>query len=93
MLKHGTTVGDEDERRLNGQLPMVLGEIGQELTLGLLVEGTRGLIEQEDAATAQEGTGNGNALRLSLGEACPTLAYAGVETLGEMVNKVGTGQV
>ena len=41
-------------------------QVAQQRTLGVGVEGTGGLVEQHDAAGAQQGACDGNALGLSL---------------------------
>ena len=64
-------------------------QVAQQRTLGVGVEGTGGLVEQHDAAGAQQGACDGDALGLSLGESCAVLGHDGVESLGQGIDKVG----
>ena len=82
------TVGDEDDRAL-----LVLQEVREQLALGIGIEGTGSFVEQKNAAGTKQGTGNGNALGLSLGQTATMFGETGVKTVGQLVDEVGTGRL
>ena len=87
--KGGGAVCDEDDGVGGGEGL----EVGEESLLGGRVEGGCGLVEQEDGCGgAQEGTGDGDALGLSFGEACGGLPYPRVEALRQVEDEFGTSK-
>jgi len=69
-------VSDEDDGLLTvGQ------DIFQQLALRVGIQGRGGLVEEHHATVAQQCTGNGDALGLSLGESATRFGADGVKTL------------
>ena len=66
-------MGDED----HGMAMEFLGQTFKEESLGLGVEGRAELIEKQDGAGTEKGSGDGDALSLTFGE-----TSSGFETLG-----------
>ena len=77
----------------NDGFAAVAEDILQQLALSVRVEGGGSLVEKHDAAVAQQGAGDGNALGLPLGESAAGLAADGVEPLRKGVDEVGTNGV
>ncbi len=77
-------VGDEEQRPSRG----VAAEAGDERALRLRVEGGGCLVEQQDAAGAQQGTGDGDALRLPFTEAATLFGERRVEALRQGADEV-----
>ena len=77
-------VGDEEQRPSRG----VAAEAGDERALRLGVEGRGCLVEQQDAAGAQQGTGDGDALRLPFTEAATLFGERRVEALRQGADEV-----
>ena len=65
MFHYGGTMGDEDECGLHVEALVVLDEVGQQRLLGGLVEGAGGFVEEQDGASSQQRSGNGDALCLA----------------------------
>ena len=82
-------MGDEE----HGLVGIGGEEAAVELTFGGLVERAADLVEQEDVTTMQQSTGDGDALGLTLTESAATFAQFGIETIGQVEHKVGTGSV
>ena len=60
----------------------------------LVIEGTRGLVKNQDTRIGDERPGDGDALALSAGQSGAVLAHHGVVALRQLTNKfVGTGQL
>ena len=68
-------MGDEDDG-----LVALLQDILQQLPFRVGIKGAGSLIEQHDATVAQQGTGNGNALRLTFRESATRLGTNGIES-------------
>ena len=68
-------MGDED----HGVVREFLGQTLKEESLGLGVEGRAELIEKQDGAWTEKGSGDGDALSLTFGEACSGLEALGVK--------------
>ena len=64
-----------------------------ELTFGGLVERAADLVEQEDVTAMQQSAGDGDTLSLTFAESATTFAQFGIETIGQVEHKVGTGSV
>ena len=80
----GEPVGDGDR----GAVP---GEFFQALldpALALVVQGARGLVEDEDGRILQEYAGDGDALFLPAGKPCPAFTDEGVIAVREFADKV-----
>ena len=78
-------VGDEDE----GALAQAGADALDEQTFGLGVEGGGRLIEQEDAALAEETACYGDPLGLSFAESGSAFAAEGIEAVREVEDEVG----
>ena len=60
----GESVSDGDDGTATGDL----AHVALDQRLGLIVEGTGGLVEDEDPGVGQQGAGDGDALALTAGE-------------------------
>ena len=78
-------MGDKD----NG-LVVRRQDVLQQLALCFWVEGTRGLIKEHNAAVAQQATGYGYALCLSLTQSSTLFATKRIQALRKFCHKVGT---
>ena len=90
IVYHGGAVGDEKDCLLF--FLGLRGDVGDELLLGLGVEGTGSLVQEQDVALSEQGAGYGNALCLPLGEACAALSANGVDGLRQSEDEIGTCQ-
>ncbi len=59
------------------------------LTFGGLVERTADFVEQQDLRWAQETSGDGDALRLTLAQTTASLTQFGIDAIGQVVHKLG----
>ena len=80
----GDAVGDEDR----GAALHDFAQAGEDLLLGVGVDGGQCVVEDEDAGVAEHGAGDGGALLLAAGEGDAALADHGVEAAGEFENLV-----
>ena len=80
-------MGNEDDGLL-----LIPQDVLQQLALGVGIERTGSLVQQDDAAGAQQCTRYGNALGLSLRESPTLFGKRGIESVGQLVHEVGTGQ-
>ena len=71
-------------------LAVVRQDVLEELALGVGIKGRGGLIEEHDLTVAQERTGNGYALRLTLTQSAALLAAQRVQALGQVKHEAGT---
>ena len=71
-------------------LAVVRQDVLKELALGVGIKGRGGLIEEHDLTVAQERTGNGYALRLTLTQSAALLAAQRVQALGQVKHEAGT---
>ena len=55
------------------------------------VEGTADLVKQEDVATVEQSSGDGDTLSLALTESAAMLTKFGVKTVGQVEDEVSTG--
>ena len=69
-------VSDED----HGVVRKFLGQALKEDGLGLCIEGGAELIQEQDGAGTEKGTGDGDALSLTFGETCSGFHALGVKT-------------
>lgn len=76
-------VSDEDDG-----LGFVGQDILQQADFSLRVEGGSSLIKEHDRPVAQQRTGDGNALRLTLGETAALFATHRIETIREFEDKI-----
>ena len=71
-------MSDDDDGDVVARLLAVRVDSILDRALVHLIEGRRGLIEQEHLGLLQEGSGNGNALLLTARELDPSLPHEGV---------------
>ena len=77
-------VGDENQCFVCS----VAAEAGDEHTLSFRVEGRGSFVQQQDAAGAQQGAGDGDALRLPFTEAATLLGEGCVEALRQGTDEI-----
>lgn len=82
----GLAVSNED----NGLIRIALKEAMVEFALGGFVERTADLVEQEDVATVEQPTSDGDTLGLSFAETATPLTQFGVESIGQVEDEIGT---
>ncbi len=83
-------MGDED----GGAALHDLTEAGEDALFGVGIDRGEGVVEDEDARVADDGSGDGGALFLAAGESDSALANHGLEAAGELedlVSDVGDG--
>ncbi len=61
---------------------------GADFSLGLGIEGGRGLVQDEQGRLAGQGSGQGDALALSARKLCPPFADDGIDALGQGRNEI-----
>ena len=61
----------------------------QDAALCLRIEGRCSLVEQEERCTPEQGSGNGDALRLSFRKARAAFAANALNAIGQFVDEVG----
>ena len=89
VIHDGEAMGDKDD----GAIGKMLFEVLKQFFFGFDVEGRRGFIEQEDLAGVENGTGDGDSLRLAFGETSTLFGTPGVKTLGKVEDEVGEREV
>src|SRR6266403_990978 len=75
----GNAVGDEDGGASAHDFPQMV----EDFVFGVGVDAGEGVVENEDAGTAQKGAGDGGALLLASGESDAAFADCGVVAFGE----------
>lgn len=81
-------VGNEDTRLP----PAFVSEVGLQMLFRDWVEGRSGLVQQQNLPRAQQRTGDGDALCLSLAQPATLFVQRGVDALGKVEDKVGYGR-
>ena len=87
IFNHSLPMGDENDR-----FPLIAQNIVEQLPLGIGIERTGCLIQQDDAAGPKQCAGNGNALRLSFRQAPTLLGKLGIEPIGQLADEIGASQ-
>ena len=77
-------VGDEDDRAL-----LVAEQVVEQRALRVCIQRRGRLVEEHDTARAEQGTGDGDALRLTLGESPTLLGKDRIKPLRQVEDKVG----
>ena len=92
-VAHGEHTGPMGRDDIGG-LGRFFQNIAKHLALGLHIQGTGGLVHQDQRRAAQQGTRDGNTLCLALGQAFPVLIDAAVDAVGHLLDKLpGAGQL
>ena len=89
LFGDGQTVCDEEHGLVwtGGKEPAV------EFPFGGFVERTADLVKQQDMAWAQQSSGDGDALCLSLTQPAAPLTQFGVQSVGQFLHEVGTSDM
>ena len=82
------TVGNEDDGLL-----VLRQQVLEQLSFGVRVQCTGGLVENHDGTSAQQGTGDGDALSLSFRQSAPLFAARRVHSFFQFHDEVGAGRM